>query len=172
MSTSIGALQGEDDEVPPLRQRFPRRTVTIGPGTAAKAVAEDLSALVKAEVALAKAELVAGIKPKARGAAFLVAAGILVVGASLVLLAAAVLLVDLLLPPWAAALVVALVLLLAAGGLALLARKSLAAGSLSMDTTKHNVEEDVAWAKAHLAARDDSAPSTADEPRPPAGART
>ncbi len=152
MSTSIGALQGDDD-VPPVRRRFPRRFVTIGPGPAAKAVAEDLSALLKAEVALARAELVAGVTPKLRGAALLAAAAVLVVGASLVLLAAAVLLVALVLPEWAAALVVALVLLLAAGGLALVGRKSLAAGSLSMETTKHNVEEDLSWAKAHLPSR-------------------
>jgi len=170
VSTSIGALQGEDD-TPPLRRRFPRRTVTIGPGPAAKAVAEGLSALVKAEVALAKAELVAGIKPKARGVGMLAAAAVLVVGASLVLLAAAVLLVDLLLPPWAAALVVALLLLLVAGVLALLGRKSLAAGSLKMETTKHNVEEDVAWAKAHLGAPG-SGPPGADGVQPREAART
>lgn len=170
MSTSIGALQGEDD-TPPVRRRFPRRTVTIGPGPAAKAVAEDVSALVKAEVALAKAELIAGIKPKARGLALFAVAGVLVVGASLVLLAAAVLLVDIFLPPWAAALVVVLLLLLAAGGLALVGKKSLEAGSLSMETTKQNVEEDVAWAKAHLAAAGASGPP-AEAARPDAVDRT
>lgn len=161
MSTSIKALQGDDD-VPPVRRRFPRRFVTVGPGPAAKAVAEDLSALVKAEVALAKAEFVAGITPMARGAALLAVAAVLVVGASLVLLAAAVLLVALVLPEWAAALVVALVLLLAAGGLAFVGRKSLAAGSVTMDTTKHNVEEDVSWLKAHLPSREGAeSPATA-----------
>ena len=125
---------------------------TIGAGAAAKAVAEDASALVRAEVELAKAELAESVKAKASGAGLLAGTAILGWLGLQGLLLAAGLALALVLPGWAAALVVSVVLLVAGGVLGLIGKRKLAT-PVSLDTTKHNVEEDVAWAKSHLANR-------------------
>jgi hypothetical protein len=131
-----------------LSELFARRT-TIGAGPAAKAVAEDAVALAKAEVALAKAELSQSMKEKAVGASLLTAAMVLGwFGIQGVLITLGFLL-SLVVPDWAAALIVTLLLLACAGLAALLAKKRLTS-PVSVDTTKRNVEEDVAWTKAHL----------------------
>lgn len=125
---------------------------TVGVGAAGKAVAEDISALVKAEIALAKAEATKGLKAKAMGAgAFIVAA---VAGwlALQGLLLTAGFALALVMPGWAAAAIVTVVLLLVAGIAALLGKKKMAT-PVSLDTTKANVEEDVAWTKSHLPSR-------------------
>ncbi|HVM15169.1 MAG TPA: phage holin family protein [Egibacteraceae bacterium] len=132
-----------------VRNRFGQQP-TIGAGAAAKAVAEDASALVRAEIELAKAELAASVKPKATGAGLLVGAGVFGWLALQGLLITAALVLALVLPAWAAALIVSGVLLLLGGGLALAGKRKLAT-PVSLDITKHNVEEDVAWTKSHLA---------------------
>ncbi len=124
----------------------------VGVGPTGRVVAEDLSVLVKAEVALAKAEILAGVKPKAVGVGALVGAAAMAWLALQGLLITVALLLALVLPAWAAALIVSVVLLVAAGGAAVLGRKKLAA-PVSLDTTERNVEEDVAWTKAHLPTR-------------------
>jgi peptidoglycan/LPS O-acetylase OafA/YrhL len=120
-------------------------------GAIVKQVAADLSALVRAEVELAKAEVLIGVKAKARGAGLLAAAGALAAVASLgLLLAAGFALAEVGgLPGWAAALIVSGVLLLIAIVLMLLGRGRFAT-AVSAETTKKNVQEDVAWTKAHL----------------------
>jgi hypothetical protein len=126
---------------------FGRRPST-GLSASARAIAEDTSALVRAEIALAKAELSAGAKAKALGT------GLLVGGAALAALAFLALLFALGfalaevagLPGWASALIVAGVLLLGAAVLVLVGRKQLAT-PVSIETTKANVQEDVTWAK-------------------------
>lgn len=125
---------------------------TVGVGAAGKAVAEDISMLVKAEIALAKAEASKGIKAKAMGAGALgvaAVAGWLALQGLLVTIGFALALVV---PAWAAAAIVTLVLLLVAGIAGLLGKKKLAT-PVSLDTTKANVEEDVAWTKSHLPSR-------------------
>jgi uncharacterized membrane protein YqjE len=125
---------------------------TVGAGAAAKAVAEDASALVRAEIELAKAELTASVSQKAAGVGMLVGAGVLAwlgIQGLLITIAFALALV---LPGWAAAAIVTGVLLLIGGILALVGKRKLAT-PVSLDTTKANVEEDVAWTKQHLAKR-------------------
>lgn len=134
-----------------LRSRFGPQP-TIGAGAAAKAVAEDASALVRAEIELAKAEITASVKPKAAGAGMLVGAGVLAWLAVQGLLVTAALALALVLPGWAAALVVTVILLIGGGVLGLIGKRKLAT-PVSLDTTKQNVEEDVAWAKSHLSRR-------------------
>lgn len=131
-----------------VRSRFGPEP-TIGAGAAAKAVAEDASALIRAEIDLAKAELGASVKPKAAGAGLLVGAGVLAWLGVQGLLITAALALAVVLPGWAAALVVTVVLLAAGGVLGLVGKRKLAT-PVSLDTTKQNVEEDVAWAKSHL----------------------
>jgi hypothetical protein len=131
-----------------LQELFSRRT-TIGPAAAARAVAEDASALVKAELALAKAELTEGIREKAVGAGLLAAAAVFGWLGFQGLLITLGFVLALFLPGWAAALIVTLLLLVGAAIAGLLARKRLTS-PVSVATTKRNVEEDVAWTKAHL----------------------
>ena len=142
--TSAGAATG------PRFSFGPRPTMGIG--AAGKAVAEDVSALVKAEVALAKAEIADGVKAKATGLAAFVAVAVLGWLALQGLLITAGFALALVVPAWAAALIVTGVLLLAAGIAALVGKRMLAT-PVSLDTTKANVEEDVAWTKSHLGKR-------------------
>jgi hypothetical protein len=130
-----------------VRGRFGRPTV--GPGAAAKAVAEDTSALFRAEIDLAKTELAAAAKEKAAGAALLGAAGMIAFLATQALLITAGLALALVLPGWAAAGVVALGLLLAAGVLAVTAMRKFSAPA-GLDATRETIEEDIAWAKTRL----------------------
>ncbi|HWB72287.1 MAG TPA: phage holin family protein [Egibacteraceae bacterium] len=113
---------------------------------------EDASALIRAEIALAKTELTRAVKAKATGGGLLVGAGVCGWLALQGLLLAAGFALALVLPGWAAALVVSVLLLMAAGVLALVGRRLLAT-PVSIETTKHNVEEDLAWTKAHLSGR-------------------
>lgn len=122
---------------------------TVGAGEAAKAVAEDASRLVRAEVDLAKAELAASAKEKATGAGLLVGAAILGWLAFQGLLITAALALALVLPLWAAALIISVVLLVFGAGLGLVAKNKLS-GPMSLDTTKRNLEEDLSWTKSHL----------------------
>ena len=125
----------------------PKPTMSVG--DAGKAVAEDVSELVKAEIALAKAELSSGLKDKAVGAGAFGAAGALGwLGLQGLLITIALVLVRWF-QPWAAALIVTAVLLIAAGIAALVGKRKMAT-PVSLDTTKANVEEDVAWTKSHL----------------------
>lgn len=123
----------------------------VGTVTAARSLAEDVNALVRAEVALARAELLAGVRPKALGAGLLAAAGVLVALAGLgLLLAIGFVLSEVAgLPGWASAVIVSGALLLAALGLALAGRAKLRT-ELGLDTTKRSLQEDVTWAREHL----------------------
>lgn len=116
-------------------------------GTLVSAASRDVSALIRAEVELAKAEVVNEVKTAVKGAVmFVVAAvfgGYLLV---MLLLAFAEGLIELGLPRWAGYLVVAGVLVLAAGLLAaigLRAVKKLKAPERTIETAK----DTLAWAK-------------------------
>lgn len=130
--------------------RRPQRGIT----ETAKAVAADANALVRAEIALAKAEILAGVKTKARGAGLLVAAGVLAGIAGLgILLAIGFALAEVAgLPGWAAALVVSAALAAVAVALAVVGRSSLST-AIRYDTTRRSLEEDLEWTKAHLRGR-------------------
>lgn len=132
------------------RRYFARSTeLGTGAGAAAKAVAEDASALVRAEIELAKAEMTSAVQAKALGGGLLVGAAVAGwLGLQGLLITLGFLLV-LVLPAWAAALIVTALLLLVAAVLALLGRRKLKT-PLNLEITKRSVEEDVAWAKAHL----------------------
>ena len=142
-----------DDAATPASRRLsfgPKPT--IGVGAAGKAVAEDISALVKAEVALAKAEISSGMKDKAAGAGAFGAAGVFAWLGLQGLLIAAGFALALVLPGWAAALIVSVVLLLLAAVAGLVGKRKMAS-PVSLDITKENVERDVAWTRSHLPKR-------------------
>lgn len=121
----------------------------MGVGAAGKTVAEDISALVRAEVELAKAEVGKGVKAKATGAGAFGAAAILGWLGLQGLLITIGFALALVMPGWAAALVVTAVLLIAAGIAAAVGRSKMQT-PVSLETTKANVEEDVEWTKSHL----------------------
>lgn len=143
-------LDSETESSDPRISFGPRPT--IGVGAAGKAVAEDISALIKAEIALAKAELSDGVKAKGVGAGAFGAAAVLGwLGLQGVLITIGFAL-ALVVPGWAAALIVTVLLLAGAGAAAMVGKKKMAV-PVKLDTTKANVEEDVAWTKSHLAKR-------------------
>src|SRR5690242_16287433 len=87
---------------------------------------EQVGRLVRAEIALARAELAEKGRQAALGTALLAAAGVLALLGAAVLVAALVIALALVLPPWAAAAAVAGGLLATAAFLALVARARLA----------------------------------------------
>lgn len=138
----------------PIGQRFVTIRGRLAPqsvdaGEAARTVAEDASALVRAEIALAKAELAAAAGAKATGAGLLTGAGIMGWLALQGLLVTVGLALALIVPGWAAALIVSVVLLAVGGILGLVGKRKMAT-PVSLDTTKRNVQEDLEWAKSHL----------------------
>ncbi|HEY8339366.1 MAG TPA: phage holin family protein [Egibacteraceae bacterium] len=146
--SSNGRRSGFEERATRVRDVF-RRRPTTGVGPAAQAVLDDAKALVQAEIALGKAELQQKAKEKGTGAGLMAAAAVLGWLGLQGLLITIGFVLALWLPGWAAALIVTAVLLLAAGIAALLGRKQLAK-PVGVDTTKQNVEEDLAWIKAHL----------------------
>jgi hypothetical protein len=115
---------------------------------------EDATALVKAEAELARAEITKGAKAKAQGAGLLAAAAALSAVASLgLLLTIGFVLVEVAgLPGWASALIISVVLLLIAGVVVVAGKKRFAT-PVTIDTTKANVQEDIAWIKQRLTSR-------------------
>jgi uncharacterized membrane protein YqjE len=157
------------DERAPGAQTTPSNGSSSGVGGAAKAVAEDVSALVRAEIDLAKAELTEGAKAKATGAGLLMGTAVMGWLALQGLLITAGLALALVLPGWAAALIVSVVLLLIGGILALIARPKLQApvgvseareqtqrdvelakARLQAPRTRQQVQEDIAWTKSRV----------------------
>lgn len=118
------------------------RRPSAGPAVAAKQVAEDVSALLRAEVDLAKAELAGAVKAKAMGAGLFVGAGVMAWLGIHALLVTLGFVLAIWLPGWAAALIVTVLLFAAAGIAALIGKKRMAA-KLSVDTVKANVQRDV-----------------------------
>jgi uncharacterized membrane protein YqjE len=125
---------------------------TIGAANAFKAVAQDTSELVRAEIELAKAELAEGMKANGVGLGLVIGAAVLMWLAVQGLLIFFGFLLALWVPGWAAALIVTVVLLLIAAILGLMARRKLGT-PVSVDQAKTNVQEDVAWLKTHLPRR-------------------
>lgn len=125
---------------------------TVGAAAALKAVAQDTSELVRAEIDLAKAELTQGVKANGMGAGLLVGAAVMMWLAVQGLLIAAGFALALVVPGWAAALIVAVVLLLIGGILARIGMGKLGT-PVTVEQAKSNVQEDVAWFKTHLQGR-------------------
>lgn len=126
----------------------PRREGVAG---AVSDLAEGVSALVRAEVDLAKAEFAAGVKAKATGIGLVVAAAVLGwLGLQGLLLAAGFAL-ALVVPGWAAALIVTGALFLLAAILGAVAAPQLRK-PVGIDGAKEQASKDVAWVKQRLRA--------------------
>lgn len=152
MNLAVNSAKRIDPTQPPLAAALRRRfgpPPTVGPGAAAKAVAEDASRLVRAELDLAKAELSLGAKEKGLGIGLGLAAATFGFLALQALLVTAGVALALVLPAWAAAGAVALFLLLLTAALGLVSMSHLRR-PVGLDTTKETIEEDVEWAKRRL----------------------
>ena len=134
------------------RRRLFGRQPERGVGAVTREVAQDVSALVRAEIDLAKTELQVAGKAKGLGIGLLVGAGVFAWLGLQALLITLGFVLALFVWDWLAALIVTLLLLLLAGVLALVARSKLAK-PMDLGTTRKNVQEDVTWAKAHLPSR-------------------
>jgi len=105
---------------------------------------QQLTRLVRQELALARAELFANARQGVLGGGLLGAAAIVGLGAWLAAVAAAIAGIAEGLPVWASALIVAVALGALAGGLALLGRSRLARGTPPLSMTAASVRHEVA----------------------------
>lgn len=127
---------------PPLRQRS---TVDL-----VRSIAGDTSTLVRKQVELAKQEVLEGIAAKVKGAAAMVAAGVLGLFVIGFLGLAAAHALDLVVEPWASRLIVAGGFLLLAAIAGLVGLRVMKKRSIAPEETKRTVKEDVEWARQQL----------------------
>jgi uncharacterized membrane protein YqjE len=107
-------------------------------------LSEQVSTLVKDELALARAELVEKGKRAGAGAGLLGGTAVLALYGVGALIATAILLLDLVWPAWLAALVVAVVIFLIAGVLAMIGRKEVKQATPPLpEAAKESVVADV-----------------------------
>lgn len=110
---------------------------------------EDISTLIKAEMALAKDDLAQAGKRVGVGAGLFGAAGVIALYGLGVLLSAAVLGLANVTDPWLAALIVAVALFVVAGVAALLGKSNVSKVSQAPAARKESVQADVAAAKGN-----------------------
>jgi predicted phage tail protein len=128
--------------------RRPSRDLTTGELTAR--LGEQLSQLVRDEIALAKAELAVSTRQAVLGAGMLGGAAVCAVAGLAVMIAAAVAAVALKLPTWAAALIVGGAFLVVAGVVALLAIRRLSRGFPPLKETTDTIRGDVTVLKSRV----------------------
>ena len=110
-----------------------------------------LTTLVRQEIALARTETMDRATAVGRDAGLIGAGGALVYAGLLVLLAAVVLLlIDAGLDPWVAALIVGLLTALVGGGLAMAGRNRLQSADLTPRQTIKSLKDDADWAKERM----------------------
>ena len=115
-------------------------------------LAEQVSTLVRDELALARQEMVAKGKRAGKGAGLLGGAGVLALYGLGTLFVTMVLILDLWLPTWAAALIMTVVLLAIAGVVALIGKKQVAQAVPPTPTeATRSAAADVQAAKAAIA---------------------
>lgn len=115
-------------------------------GQLMKEVTEDLSTLIRQEIALAKQEIGDSVSTKLKGVAIIAIAGALGFFALIFLLLAIRDGLDNAMGTWLADLVTAVILLAIGGAGAMMAKKKLTA-PVKTDLTKQTIKEDVEWAK-------------------------
>jgi len=121
-------------------------------GELAKSLSQDISTLVRQEIALARAEMTQKGKQAAPGIGMFGAAGLLALGAFGALTAFFILaLAEAGLDGWLAALIVTVVYGAIAGVLALRGREKVSeAGPPVPEQTKETIKEDIQWAKTQI----------------------
>jgi hypothetical protein len=129
-----------------VRNRAPvgSRTETASTAELVRDATEQMSRLVRDELALARAEMTAKGKRAGAGAGLLGGGGVVALYGIGVLLAAAVLGLDVVMPAWLAALIVAVVVLAVAGVLGLLGRGQVARATPAVpEETMRSVKADI-----------------------------
>lgn len=117
-------------------------------GELLKELMEDISILVRQEIALARVEMTEKAKVYARASVMIAFSALLGFFALGVLTACIILAIDLALPAWLAALIVAVAYLLVAGTFVLLGIARLRkAGRPVPEQTIETIKEDVSWVK-------------------------
>jgi len=120
-------------------------------GELLRELGDEISTLVRAEIALAKAELAEKVKPAAASAGMFGGTALLGLGAFGAATAFLIALIALALPVWAAALIVAVVYGAVALVLAQTGKKKLQeAAPLVPEQTAQTVKEDIEWAKTRM----------------------
>lgn len=109
---------------------------------------DEITTLVRAEIALARAEIAEKAKPVAASAGMVGSGALFGLGAFGALTACLIAALAIVLPTWAAALIVAVVYGVVAAAMAIGAKKTLQqAAPLVPEQTAQTVKEDVEWAK-------------------------
>jgi hypothetical protein len=120
-------------------------------GELLRELGDEISTLVRAEIALAKAEIAEKVKPAAASAGMFGGTALFGLGAFGAATAFLIALIALALPVWAAALIVAVVYGAAAFVLAQTGKKKLQeAAPLVPEQTAQTVKEDIEWAKTRM----------------------
>jgi len=120
-------------------------------GELLRELGDEISTLVRAEIALAKAELAEKMKPAAASAGMFGGTALFGLGAFGAGTAFLIALIALALPVWAAALIVTVVYGVVALVLALTGKKKLQeAAPLVPEQTAQSVKEDIEWAKTRM----------------------
>lgn len=127
----------------PHAQSSPTPSGDAGVGELVASVTQDLSALVRDEMALAKTEITDSVTKAGLGAGLFGTAGVVALYGVGALLATIVLALALVVPAWLAALIVTLGLFAAAGLVALLGKKELAQATPPLEQSKDSVRRDV-----------------------------
>jgi Putative Actinobacterial Holin-X, holin superfamily III len=115
-----------------------------------RSIATDTSTLLRKEIELGKAEMVEALMARVKGAALMVAAGMLGLLVVIFLALAGAVALDSVMPGWASRLTVAGGLLVLAGLAALVGLRRMKKPSFAPEQTKRTVKEDVAWARNQL----------------------
>jgi nitrate/nitrite transporter NarK len=117
----------------------------------AKQLSQEVSTLVRQEIALARVEMTEKGKRAGIGVGMFGAAGAIGLAALGAFTAFAILVLDSFMPNWLAALVVTIVWAAVAGVLAMRGREEVKeAGSPVPEQTKETLKEDVQWAKTQI----------------------
>jgi MFS family permease len=120
-------------------------------GELLRELGDEISTLVRAEIALAKAELTEKMKPAAASAGMFGGTALFGLGAFGAATAFLIALIALALPVWAAALIVTVIYGAVALVLALTGKKKLQeAAPLVPEQTAQSVKEDIEWAKTRM----------------------
>lgn len=120
-------------------------------GSIVKGLTEDLSTLVRSEIALAKLELKqTAVTLGGAGAMFFTALFCALFAVAFLLVTAALGLAELGVPPWLSSLIVAVILLIVAGVLAFAGRSKLRNLHFAPTATIENIKTDIATIKGDL----------------------
>lgn len=113
-------------------------------------LASQISALVRQEVALFKAELVEKLGMIGRGAGAIAAGALIALSGWLALVAAAILGLAIVLAPWLAALIVGVVLIGIGGAVLYFGKSRFDSDTLAMRRTLGSLREDESWVREQL----------------------